>query len=620
MTHPHDPSLIVSIDVFRASGWKEILASADEDFGYPSLYSALLRAAAKAAEEGRNEQSKVLRLLGAATSMMLQPGSLNEPFKPFAVFGDRRSAIPDDFTADDLLLFAQIVAEIDHPLIKARLADLLWLKLVPRNFAHALTAIDAYVSVPLDSEHWYRGGNECWARALKLALKLGHGAGDRAANIQHEVISRAFQATCEDRFFMFQLARLARENRPSQADAPRVAQKLEALAREFDAQGDCRSSRIYYEEATNWYARLGDSEKIVEMTALHAETLVSEASAVKVDSTGSQMVANSLYEKAIQVYREIPTRQRPAHRVDERIARLRALQGQSGEKALGEMGVITTPGIDVTDIVEQVRKSVSGKKAVDALLALANVHPGERVEALRARVIDNMQKFPLQHLFEATHYASDGRVVARTPSSGSGMSPSADESHPAVHAAMVRDYAMFLGFTVKSGIYPALEVVRLEHRITEADFVELAKASPITPHGRESLIGKALHAGYDGDFATALHLLIPQIENMIRMHLKAAGATTTTLDSEGIENEIGLSALMNLPQVVDVFGEDLAFEFRALFCDARGPNLRNELAHGLLDPGACTSAASIYAWWLGLRLVFNWWWIATADQRRDSHS
>ena len=65
---------------------------------------------------------------------------------------------------------------------------------------------------------------------------------------------------------------------------------------------------------------------------------------------------------------------------------------------------------------------------------------------------------------------------------------------------------------------------------------------------------------------------------------------------------------MALPEIEEVFGKDLVFELKALFCDPFGHNLRNELAHGLLDDGDCRSAASIYAWWLGLKLVFNTWW------------
>jgi hypothetical protein len=60
--------------------------------------------------------------------------------------------------------------------------------------------------------------------------------------------------------------------------------------------------------------------------------------------------------------------------------------------------------------------------------------------------------------------------------------------------------------------------------------------------------------------------------------------------------------------VETLFGRNFAFEIRLLFCGPLGPNLRNETAHGLLSDGAASSARAIYAWWVGLRLVFiNFW-------------
>ena len=105
---------------------------------------------------------------------------------------------------------------------------------------------------------------------------------------------------------------------------------------------------------------------------------------------------------------------------------------------------------------------------------------------------------------------------------------------------------------------------------------------------------------------------------MVRFHLNQSGIKTTTLDTSGIENEIGLSALMETPEADKILGEDVSFEMRALFCDAFGPNLRNGLAHGLLDDDACQSVYSVYAWWLGLNLVFNTLWKATRKGASDN--
>ena len=92
---------------------------------------------------------------------------------------------------------------------------------------------------------------------------------------------------------------------------------------------------------------------------------------------------------------------------------------------------------------------------------------------------------------------------------------------------------------------------------------------------------------------------------MVRWHLKARNVRTTILDANGIENEVGLSSLLDLSEVNDIFGKDLAFELKALFADPFGPNLRNEVAHGLLEYDAAQSVYAIYAWWFFFRLVFK---------------
>jgi hypothetical protein len=79
-------------------------------------------------------------------------------------------------------------------------------------------------------------------------------------------------------------------------------------------------------------------------------------------------------------------------------------------------------------------------------------------------------------------------------------------------------------------------------------------------------------------------------------------AKVTNLDRDGIENENGLSALMALPEAAKVFGDDLAFELEALFCDP-------------LDADACASMYSIYAWWLSLKLVLQAFWNARSNER-----
>ena len=600
--------LVVLAQDFANCGWKKVLDETSRE-GYSAMWQAFSAAARSAMEEGCNEHGKVLWLLADACSMMLSPSSTNEPFKPYAVFHDRRSVIPDDLAESDIDFFAEIAEEVEDVWLKARLADLSWLKKKPRAVVYATTAIDAYRSIPLDTETWIRGGRECWERAISLALMLKAGAGDRLEKMAASIVVSFNSATRQDGFLGLWLADLLKASGLARAHCSDIARKLEVLAREFDGEGDLHRAREYFSASGEWYRAIPDDANAAEMTASVAEGWVKEAVVRASSENPSHMVAASFYENAIQTYRLIPRSERAVHRVDERIAELRAHLNESGEHALGEMGLISTPGVDITQLVESARKSVTGKPATEALLAFANLHRGAKVNELRNSALERLRQFPLQSLFAATVMSRDGRVIAKRPamSLDGGLT---EDDEIAIRAEMIRDYGILVSIVVQGDLWPALEVLLLEHRLREADFVGLANQSPIVPKGRAGLFGKALFAGYDRDFVSALHLLIPQIEHMVRVHLKQAGAKTTNLDKDGIENENGMSTLMDLPEAEQVFGKDLAFELKTLFCDAFGPNVRKEFAHGLLDEDACHSPYAIYAWWLGVRLVFNTWWNA----------
>ncbi|MEJ1229854.1 MAG: DUF4209 domain-containing protein [Galbitalea sp.] len=142
----------------------------------------------------------------------------------------------------------------------------------------------------------------------------------------------------------------------------------------------------------------------------------------------------------------------------------------------------------------------------------------------------------------------------------------------------------------------------------------IANASAIVPKDRLRLYAKGLLAGCNLDFETALHLLVPQVENLVRFHLNQAGVATTRIDPlTHVESEVGLSALMELDEVLPIFGEDVVFEIRALMCGPIGPNLRNEVAHGLVSDSMAASVHSLYVWWFCFRLVYLLFWNGLRD-------
>jgi hypothetical protein len=76
-----------------------------------------------------------------------------------------------------------------------------------------------------------------------------------------------------------------------------------------------------------------------------------------------------------------------------------------------------------------------------------------------------------------------------------------------------------------------------------------------------------------------------------------------------------LNALLEMDETVDLFGAGIVMELEALLVVQGGVNLRNDIAHGLLEDARAWSYYSMYVWWFCLRLVL--WPLI---QMRDSDS
>ena len=160
----------------------------------------------------------------------------------------------------------------------------------------------------------------------------------------------------------------------------------------------------------------------------------------------------------------------------------------------------------------------------------------------------------------------DGRATAKMPSNESQAPIPSDGDEMVIRSKMVENHCIHVSLCRPWSHLACPRDSALRTPLAKKPILSISPSnSPIVPIGRELLFGKALFAGYDRDFVTALHILVPQIEHMVRYHLKQAGVQTTNIDSDGIENENGLSSLMGLPQTKEIFGEDMSFEISALF-------------------------------------------------------
>ena len=583
---PIEDNFESALATFKEIDLEAILRNAS-DLGYTSIGQALFKAARKAEDEDRHLNCEVLMLLDKVCWAHVSPNN------------------SDSFADFEIRFFKQIARFVKNSLLRGKLANMVWNSQKHRDIQFALLAIDSYMQLPLDADTWFSDGQECWQRAIDLSRRIGKAAEDRLDRIESSLISALDSATTERGFYGYLLAETLMTGKLARDHSTTVATKLKSLAGKFDNNGNFHTAGRFYFASAKWFKFSGDEEKSIEMTVLEAGMFKKEATDRIASDTPSYRLAAGFLENAIQVYRKIPGNYWHRHQVDQEIQELRTLISEYNPRAMGELIAVNTPGVDVSKIVEEARNAVTGKPLLEALKAFADLHRVD-VSNLREEALENLSRSQTHRMFPKVYLSHDGRVIFKLPAFSDSLAP--EEYELVVRAEMNEFfYGIRVLIAVQAKILPALELLNLEHNLSEDDFIDIARRSPAVPKGRENLFGKSLAFGFSQDFTTSIHLLTPQIEHMVRFHLNAAGVPTIKTE-DGIVTENGLGTLIHLEETKEILGDNLTYEISTLFCDPTGPNLRNNIAHGLFDDKQCYTYDSVYAWWLGFKVAFNAYW------------
>jgi len=269
------------------------------------------------------------------------------------------------------------------------------------------------------------------------------------------------------------------------------------------------------------------------------------------------------------------------------------------KKSLDEMGLIKSDGIDLSEAVKDSIKRVKGRPFYDAIFDFVLMVPSPRVSELKKQVEESAAKYPMQHLVSGVVVNENGKVVARHSNM---FSDDPEEREKAIQENMYRQASFHHQIYTHSLIEPVRVQLNLEHPIKLDNFMRIVSNNPFVPPGREYIFAQGLKAGMDGEYLTAIHLLIPQVENSLRHILTQMGEVTSGIDSQGIQDERSLNITLYSESILKVFDEDIVFDLKGLLVERFGANLRNRMAHGLMDYNSFYSVEIPYLWCLVLKL------------------
>ena len=455
--------------------------------------------------------------------------------------------------------------ETPNPVLRARYSDLLWdltrhVTGTSPNHEYARRAIDSYLeatkaglyTLPIRGIHWCE-------RALGLARMLSdHVRINQVVDFMFKFYDAVSiperMGTC---FFLFD--NLYGNDKLVNADQEkRIITNLEELLgtvsvygkRTFDPWGAQGAS----ERLEKHYRRIGseeDARRVVRAYGMAFESVAAEA---------NPTLALAWLQPVIEKYQHTSLK--------EDMERAQHLSARKGENINADMKSVSSTVTFSKEEIDNYLEIITKGDLREALIRItANFIPdsSDARDTLRALKTE----FPLQALIGVQKIA-DGQIV--------GKAGSVDEDEEGrLHMQIDQNIAV-------SNMFLVLAFQSLMDRLspTPEQIIECLFESPVFEESSRQILKEGL-AGYgEGDFVKTIHVLIPQIERTLRNLLALLGIPT----SKHVRGTMQMKNINNIladEQVRSSLGENVWRYLFVLLADSRGLNLRNRMAHGLLD-------------------------------------
>jgi Domain of unknown function (DUF4209) len=529
------------------------------------------------------------KLLQQVFNFHFKPSQLLEPFGPMMVADGKRSMIPADLTDEQLDDLDATLEGVADPEYRARIGDVLWLR--RKNVHAARLAVEAYLEAGKRVEHpnnW-NASVELYERAIRLARQI-EPKGELPKFVLSHLESRVMHYDGTDPLYFTckALEFLAEFRFGNFVDLAEIAGRVAEKSR---AKGDFRRARSHYDVQAKHLKLAKDSSGVEIVRIAAARTIVEEAE--NREAKNEFMAAHTFWGDAIVAFKDRPS-------LRKEVPELQRRYSVAGDKLRSEMRTISSDEVDISKFVEQNRAIVSNLPWADAFFTfVTSVQLIDPVE-LRESATKEISDHPLQSVMASSIHDESGRKIGVRPSA---FTEDKEQYEKAVLGFMEQNARIHRHFTIHANIAPMLRQLIDDYDIDQSSIAAVLDDSGLIPEERREWFYEAFVAGFRWDFSTALHVLIPQVENALRHVLQQRGISPVNIDAEGVEEVWGIERVLADPLTLETFGDRFVFELKSLLVERLGPNLRNLFAHGTLSPNGFRGETAFYLWWVILRIA-----------------
>jgi hypothetical protein len=529
----------------------------------------LLKIADAYESSGDHESAEKLRTESAAFTLCTRGDAFPGYFQPFVVMTDGTTAPPRTFfNAARLEHLADRARTSSNPIHASRYADVVWDFSEKKGVRMAQIAADAYVKCA----ELYRGNawgiefGEALSRSLSLSLMIRDSV--RVSAIKQTIIGYLKDLDSRQEYrFCLELAHIIADSRLAKTETE-INLVLDILSKGATYYREKHPSR-----QGSFGPAEGPSEHLVRefhraRVELTTNQTYAEAERVAIAESyerqgDSTMETNALASLAMYLDAEREF-QNLGRRID--IDRLRV--------KLSNAGRLTEKGMHAVSAKIEIRDSEI-EQFVKPLLAPTLKETLERVSATscfvpnltstKERVGKLREEFPLAFLFPRID-VRDGHVITSS-------SEETELADVALTDELVRGIQLSTIF-----IRYLFEKLRKDYALSSTSIQDHFREWGLCANRNLELLDIGTRHYFDEDYVSAMHILVLQFEDVLRNILQRAGRPVT--HSGGA---IVLSSLLSDEVFGRVAGPNLKRYYQVLLSEPSGMNLRNILAHGLME-------------------------------------
>jgi lysyl-tRNA synthetase class 1 len=484
--------------------------------------------------------------------------------------------IPDvsELSADTVAHWEHRSQTVKDPVMRARYADLVCdlKKVIAKarpSHTYAQLAIDAYIDATQQAQYTMDMEAVGWLnRALSLSLSISDKQRTgRVINAMFEYYDKILDPHKIGAWIFPFDTLYDKKDLLTTDQQDRIIADLETMLQRTSANGkpeefDPYGAQAAAERLARHYNGKKDKANVHRVIKTYGEAFE------KLAKEASPMLAVSWLQPVIERYEQ--------EGMKEEAERLQMMSAEKGNNIAADMKQIAVKVELKQEDIEKLIDDLTADDLRTSLLRIADYFVPKAEDA--KKLLKTMQiETPLLARIPTVRVAADGHTTAKIGSID-------DDAEGRLHEQLGRIMSFYQPILTLT-----LEKLTDRYQPSVDQILKFLSESPLFAASRTELLREGLVAYTQKDFMKAIHVLVPEIEHLLRSFLPLLGIPPlkTVPRHPGIMDAKSMNDVLSDERVQQVLTENLWRYLAVVYIDRKGGlNLRNDLAHGLLNPKA----------------------------------